>query len=77
MCLGVPGQVASLHEIHGTPMGEVSFGSVSKEACMALVPDIEVGDWVMVHAGVAIAQLDEAAAAESIRLMSEMLAAER
>jgi hydrogenase expression/formation protein HypC len=77
MCLGVPGEIVSLHDEHGTPMGVVAFGSVRKTVCLALVAAVPVGGWVMVHAGVAIAELDQDAAEESLRLLSEMLEPER
>lgn len=73
MCLGVPGEVVAIHEGSDIDMGTVAFGPLTKDICLALVPEVEVGHWVVVHAGVAIAVLDEQAAIEAIRLMSEMI----
>jgi len=73
MCLAVPGELTSRYDDRGTPMGLVSFGPVVKEACLSLVPDVGVGDWIIVHAGVAITVLDEESAAASLRMMAEML----
>lgn len=73
MCLAIPGEVVARYDDRGTPMATVAFGPVTKAACVSLVPEVDVGGWVIVHAGVAIAELDEDAAAETIRLMSAML----
>lgn len=45
-------------------MGVVDFGGVTKEVCLATVPDAVIGDWVVVHAGFAISTVDEEAARE-------------
>jgi hydrogenase expression/formation protein HypC len=80
MCLGVPGRIESCHVDRGTAMAVVRFGGdadtdegITKTICLALTPDAAEGDWVIVHAGVAIAVLDEAAAAESLALFARML----
>ena len=72
MCLGVPGKVIEIYEKHGTPMGKVDFDGISKEVCLAYVPEIEVGDYTIVHVGFAITQLDEESAQESLALFREM-----
>ncbi|HYE37276.1 HypC/HybG/HupF family hydrogenase formation chaperone [Methylocaldum sp.] len=60
MCLAVPGQIISLSEAPSLErMGRVSFGGVVKEISLAFTPDARVGDYVIVHAGFAISQLDE------------------
>lgn len=67
MCLAVPGQVESItppSEEQPLAMGRVDFGGLTREVCLAPVPDVAVGDWVLVHAGFAIQRLqpDDAAA---------------
>ena len=63
MCLGVPGQVVSIHDdAFGMTMGKVSFAGITKEVCLAYVPEVEVGDYVVVHVGFAITKIDEAEA---------------
>jgi hydrogenase expression/formation protein HypC len=65
MCLGVPGKIVSLEpNALGMTMGKVNFGGIMKEVCMAYVPDAEVGEYVVVHVGFAIAKIHEAEAAE-------------
>jgi hydrogenase expression/formation protein HypC len=52
-------------------MGRVDFGGVTREVCLAYVPEAGVGDYVIVHIGFAISQLDEDEAQETIRLLVE------
>jgi hydrogenase expression/formation protein HypC len=73
MCLGVPGQVVSIVENPlGMTMGKVSFNGITKEVCMAYVPEVEVGDYVVVHVGFAIAIVDEAEAQRTLEYLREM-----
>lgn len=69
MCLGVPGRIRDVRDDRGTRMATVDFGGVTKSICLAYVPDAEVGDYAIVHAGFAIARLDEASALETLALM--------
>jgi hydrogenase expression/formation protein HypC len=52
-------------------MGKVDFGGITREVCLAYVPEADVGDYVIVHAGFAISQLDEAEAQETLALLVE------
>ena len=72
MCLGIPGQVKEIYDVSGIPMGTVDFAGITKEVCLAYVPDIQVGDYTIVHVGFAITQLDEESALESLRLFEEI-----
>jgi hydrogenase expression/formation protein HypC len=77
MCLGIPGQVVSIEpNAAGILMGKVSFGGIAREVCLAYVPDVQVGDYVIVHAGFALNRLDEAEAAEVFDLLQQIEAAE-
>ncbi len=73
MCLGVPGKVVEIYEAGGLKMGKVDFGGVTREACLAYVPDIEVGEYTVIHVGFAINRLDEAEAQESLALLQEII----
>jgi len=58
-----------------TRMGKVNFGGVAKEACLAYVPEVQVGDYVIVHVGFALSRVDEAEAHkvfEYLRRMEEL-----
>ena len=75
MCLGVPGKVTRVEDNPlGMAMGEVDFGGVLKDVCLAYVPEVRVGDYVVVHAGFAISQVDEAEAAEILDLLEQIAA---
>lgn len=70
MCLGIPARVASIAaKSAGVTMGTVDFGGITKEICLACVPEIEVGDYVIVHAGFAISKIDEREAGEVFRML--------
>ena len=73
MCLGIPGRVVSIEANPlGMTQGRVSFGGITKEVCLAYVPGVEVGDYVVVHVGFAISRIDEQEAAEVFRLLERM-----
>lgn len=72
MCLGIPGKVTEIYEENQTRMGKVDFGGIAKEVCLAYLPDIEVGDYTIVHVGFAITKLDEQSAQESLALFREL-----
>ena len=72
MCLAVPGQVLEISEQDGTRMARVDFGGVTKEVCLEYVPDIEVGDYTIVHVGFALQRLDEQSAKETLDLFRQM-----
>jgi hydrogenase expression/formation protein HypC len=73
MCLGVPGKILSLEpNAVGMTIGKVSFGGVAKEVCLAYVPEAQVGDYVIVHAGFALNKLDEQEANEVFELLQQM-----
>jgi len=55
--------------------GIVEAGGVKREVSLHLVEGVEVGDYVIVHAGFAIQKLDEKEAEETLRLLKEMLEA--
>lgn len=72
MCLGIPGQVVSLTDAGGLRMGKVQFGGIVRDACLEYVPEVVAGDYVIVHAGFAISQVDEQEAARTYQLLEEM-----
>ena len=59
------------HE-QGTRMATVDFGGVTKTVCLAYVPEVDVGDYTIVHAGFGITKVDEASALDSLRLFAEL-----
>lgn len=73
MCLGVPGKVIRVEENPlGMTMGQVSFGGITKDVCLAYVPDVKVGDYVVVHVGFAISKVGEQEARQVFEFLQEM-----
>src|SRR5262245_47347333 len=60
MCLGVPGEVIEFdrENITELPTALVEFAGVRRRVCMACVPDARPGEFVIVHAGIAISRID-------------------
>jgi hydrogenase expression/formation protein HypC len=72
MCLGIPGRVLEVYDTDGIRMGRIDFAGVVKEACLAYLPEIGVGDYAIVHVGFAITQVDEQSAQETLALFAAM-----
>ncbi len=72
MCLAIPGKVLEFFEQGGMPMAKVQFGGIVREACLAYVPETQVGDYVLVHVGFAISRVDEEEAQRTFELLKEM-----
>jgi hydrogenase expression/formation protein HypC len=71
MCLGIPGRVVKIRE-DALPVAQVAFGGIVKEVCLAYVPEAQVGDYVIVHVGFAIARLDLAEAERTLRYLDQL-----
>lgn len=72
MCLGIPGKVVEIYETDGVRMGKVDFDGIIKEVCLAYLPEIEIGDYAIVHVGFAITRLDEASARETLAMFQAL-----
>lgn len=72
MCLSVPGRILEITEEDGFKMGKVDFSGITKRICLQYVPDIQVGEYALVHVGFAIAKLDEKEAAKTLKLLAEL-----
>ncbi len=73
MCLGVPGRVNEVYEANGLKMGKVDFGGVKREVCLEYVPEVEIGEYVIVHVGFAINQMSEEEAEETLDLLRQII----
>jgi hydrogenase expression/formation protein HypC len=71
MCVAVPGRVVSREERGELPMAQVESGGLRSEACLVYVPEARVGDWVLVHLGMALTLLDEPTARRHLALLTE------
>lgn len=73
MCLGVPGEVLSISDGESfARTGRVSFGGAVKEVNLAFVPEVQPGDYVIVHAGFALSIINEAEAGRIFELLNEI-----
>lgn len=72
MCLGVPGKILTIND-NAPPLseGHVQFGGIRKTVNLSFVPDAQVGDYVIVHAGFAISRINED---EAQRVLQELAA---
>ncbi len=75
MCLGIPGEILETHEGDlGLRMGTVRFGGAERQVCLAYVPEAQVGDYVIVHVGVALSRVSEEEAQEVFGYLAEIQA---
>lgn len=73
MCLAIPGKVENITgDEPMSRMGRINFGGVIKEACLAYVPEVKVGDYVIVHVGFALSKVDEAEAHKVFAYLKQM-----
>jgi hydrogenase expression/formation protein HypC len=71
MCVAVPGRVLEICERDGDRFARIAVDGIVREASLALVSDLEVGDYTIVHMGYALERLDPQHAAETLHLMEE------
>jgi hydrogenase expression/formation protein HypC len=70
MCLAIPAKIIKLEN----DMGTVDMEGVQREVSMLLLQEAKLGDYVIVHAGFAIHQVDEDEAKESLKVLYELAA---
>ncbi|NMF58395.1 HypC/HybG/HupF family hydrogenase formation chaperone [Pseudanabaena yagii] len=66
MCLAVPAKILSIQGEDLMRVGKVSFSGVVKEVNLAYLPEAEIGDYAIIHAGVAISIVDPAEAEQTL-----------
>ena len=71
MCIAAPAQIVEINKEENILF--VDFGGARQPAKMDLLPDVEIGDYVLIHAGYAIEKLSEEAAKESLEAWEELL----
>ncbi len=73
MCLGVPGRIERIWSTEsGALVAAVDFVGELRQVCLDYLPDLVVGDYVIVHAGYAVTRLTEESAIETIRMMVDL-----
>lgn len=71
MCLGIPGEIVEIYESDGLQMGKIDFGGVTREVCLAYIPEAKIGDYAIIHVGFAINLLSEEEAMETLKTLQE------
>ena len=71
MCIAAPAQIVKIDREENVLYAD--FGGARQAAKMDLLPDVEVGEYVLIHAGYAIEKLSEEAAKESLESWDELL----
>ena len=72
MCLGIPGKVTATYREHDVLMGKVDFSGVCKRVCLEHVPEVQPGQYVLVHVGFALSRIDEAEAQRVFEFLEQM-----
>ena len=72
MCLGIPGKIIEIYEANDLIMGKVDFGGVTREACLAYVPEAIIGDYTLIHVGFALSIISEQEARETLELIQQI-----
>ena len=72
MCLAIPGKVLELFDRQGLRMAKVQFGGITRESCLEYVPEAKIGDYVLVHVGMALSIIDAEEAERTFELFRQM-----
>jgi len=74
MCLAIPGKVTAIESKYDgmVRVAKVSFGGIMKDASLEMVPQAKIGDYVLVHVGVAISIVDEKEAQQTFKYLEQM-----
>lgn len=73
MCLAIPGKLIAVYDTVGLKMGQVDYDGTVSNVCLEYVPEIEIGQYTVVHAGFALSVLDEDEAQKTLDLWQELL----
>lgn len=73
MCLAIPGKVLQIElDAQGVRMGKTNFGGIVKQVCLEYTPEVQCGDYVLVHVGFALGKVDNEEAERTYKLLAEM-----
>ncbi len=72
MCLAIPGKVVNIEKDVQPAMGNVNFAGINRRVCLEWLPDVKVGEYVLVHVGFALTKVDEKEAEETLTLLRQM-----
>lgn len=73
MCLAIPGKILETSDEDSIMrQGKIAFSGIVKQVSLMLVPEAQIGDYVLVHAGVAISTLNQEQAQSSLQAIEDM-----
>jgi len=67
MCLAIPGKLVEKKN----ELGIVDLGGVKKEISLSFLPDVKLGEWVLIHTGFALEKISEAEAQKTLEIVRE------
>ncbi len=71
MCLGIPGRITEVWREKDAPMAHADFAGTKRRVCLAYLPDLAVGDYVIAHMGYALTRIGEDDALATLATMRE------
>jgi hydrogenase expression/formation protein HypC len=71
MCLGIPGLIVRIDDA-AKKVATAEVAGVQRQVNYACIPDIRIGEWVLMHVGFAMARIDETQAAETLQILKEL-----
>ena len=73
MCLAIPGKVLEIQQdAAGVRMARTNFGGIVKQVCLEYTPEVQCGDYVLVHVGFALSKVNEAEAERTYSALQAM-----
>jgi hydrogenase expression/formation protein HypC len=72
MCLAIPGKVIEIYNENGIKMGKIDYSGTMSKACLEYLPEIQVGQYTLVHAGFALSILNEEEVKKSLDAWQEL-----
>ena len=73
MCLAIPGKVLEIQpDAQGVRMGKANFGGIVKQVCLEYTPEVECGDYVLVHVGFALSKVNAVEAERTYKALDEL-----
>jgi hydrogenase expression/formation protein HypC len=73
MCLAIPGKIIEIEQdTAGVRMGKANFGGIVKHVCLEYTPEVNCGDYILVHVGFALSKVDEAEAKRTYQALEEL-----
>lgn len=72
MCLGIPGRITEIWHEDGATYAYADFVGETRKICLNYLPDLQVGEYTILHAGFALTRIDAAEAVETVRVMREV-----